>query len=63
MKYMPLMEHLCYVWVQQWPLQAFITGSNIRFIAVAREIDHAMGTMKSSVLPLFHTSTGCDTVE
>ena len=34
MKYMPLGEHLCYVWVQHWTLQAFRTGSNICFITV-----------------------------
>ena len=38
-------------------------AKNIRFIAVVREIAHAMGTEKSAVLPLFHASTRCDTVE
>ena len=41
----------------KWTLQAFRTGSNIRFIAVVREIAHTMGTEKSAVLPLFHTFT------
>ena len=54
MKYMPLGEHLCYDWVQQWTLQAFRTGSNIRFIAVFREIAHAIGTAYLAPLPRMH---------
>ena len=58
MKSMSLREYLCYAWVQQWILQAFRTGSNICFIAVVREIAHAMGTEKFAVLPLFDAFTG-----
>ena len=54
MKYMPLGEHLCYVWVQQCTLQAFRTGSNIRFITVFREIAHAMDTACLAPLPRMH---------
>ena len=54
MKYILLGEHLCYVWVQQWTLQAFRTGSNIRFIAAVREIAHAMRTACLAPLPRVH---------
>ena len=40
---------------------AFGTGPNFRFIAVHKIVD-AMGPKKSSVLPIFHALTGCDTV-
>ena len=40
---------------------AFETGSNFRFIAVHKIVD-AMGPEKSTVLPIFHAFTGCDTV-
>ena len=39
---------------KQWTLQAFRTGSNIRFIAVVREIAHAMSIACLAPLPRMH---------